>query len=89
MKHNLKPMILLICSLALQIYLKITLKKENVIFILGNTERTILENIEDIVSKSLPIDKVTNYYKEVKGAPRDVVLGYVTFTNEGKNVSTD
>ena len=69
--------------------LKITLKKEFVIFILGNTERTILENIEDIVNKSLPIDKVTNYYKEVKGASRDVVLGYVTFTNEVKNVSTD
>ena len=27
MKHNLKPMILLICSLALQIYLKISFKK--------------------------------------------------------------
>lgn len=63
--------------------------KGNFIFILGNTERTILENIEDIVNKSLPIDKVTNYYKEVKGASRDVVLGYVTFTNDVKNVSTD
>ena len=62
-------------------------EKGNVIFILGNTERTILENIEDIVNKSLLIDKVTNYYKEVKGASRDVVLGYVTFTNEVKNVS--
>jgi len=40
---------------------KITLKKENVIFILGSTERAILDNIEDIVNKSLPIDKVTNY----------------------------
>ena len=89
MKHKLKTMILLICSLALQMSLKITSKKENVIFILGNTERTILENIEDIVNKSLPIDKVTSYYKEVKGASRDVVLGYVTFTNEVKNVSTD
>ena len=69
--------------------LKIFFKKENVIFILGNTERIILENIEDIVNKSLPIDKVANYYKEVKGASRDVVLGYVTFTNEVKNVSTD
>lgn len=52
----------------------------------GNTERIILENIEDIVNKSLPIDKVANYYKEVKGASRDVVLGYVTFTNEVKNL---
>lgn len=69
--------------------MKITLKKENVISILGNTERAILENIEHIVNKSLPIDKVTNYYQEVKGASRDVVLGYVTFTNEVKNVCTD
>ena len=82
---------LLICSFALQMSSKINfqLKTENVIFILGNTELAILENIEDIVNKSLPIDKVTNYYKEVKGASRDVVLGYVTFTNEVKNVSTD
>ena len=65
------------------------MKIENVISILGNTERTILENIEDIVNKSLSIDKVTNYYQEVKEASRDVVLGYVTFTNEVKNVSTD
>ena len=68
---------------------KITLKKENVIFILGSTERAILDNIEDIVNKSLPIDKVTNYQNEVKGTSGDVVLGYVIFTNEVKNVSPD
>lgn len=35
----------------------------------GNTARAILENIEHIVNKSLPIDKVTNYYWEVKELP--------------------
>lgn len=29
-------------------------------FILGNTEQTLLDFIEDIANKSLPIDKVTN-----------------------------
>ena len=60
MKHKLKTMVLIICSLALQMSSKITLKKENGIFILGNTEQTILEFIEDIANKSMPIDKVTN-----------------------------
>lgn len=53
----------------------------------GNTERSILKNTVEIVNKSLPINKVVEYYKEVKGAARDVVLGYVTFTNAGKDVS--
>lgn len=70
-------------------FLKIILKKENVIFILGNIERIILENIEDIVNKLLLIDKVISYYKEVKGVFRDVVFGYVIFINEVKNVSID
>lgn len=61
----------------------------NLLFILlGSTERSILANIQDIVNKSLPPNKVINYYKEVEGASRDVVLGFVTFTNQVKNVST-
>ena len=56
-------------------------------FLIGNTERSILENVTNIVDQSLPLEKVISYYKEVKGASRDVVLGYVTFTNAGKNVS--
>ena len=56
-------------------------------FGLGNTERSILENIVDIVNQSLPLNKVISYYKDVKGASKDVVLGYVTFTSAGKNVS--
>ena len=53
----------------------------------GNTERSILENIAGIIDQSLPLNKVISYYKEVNGASRDVVLGYVTFTNAGINVS--
>ena len=46
-----------------------------------------MDNIGDIVNKSLPINKVIDYYKEVKGASKDIVLGYVTFTNSAKKVS--
>ena len=41
-------------------------------------------NIGDIVNKSLLINKVIDYYKEVKGASKDIVLGYVTFTDSAK-----
>ena len=54
--------------------------------IAGNTERSILENIDMIIEKSLPKDKVEAYYKEVDGASKDVVLGYVTYTNETQKV---
>ncbi|XP_078380442.1 uncharacterized protein LOC144663391 isoform X2 [Oculina patagonica] len=50
----------------------------------GSTERSILANIQDIINKTLPPNKVANYYKEVEGASRDVVLGFVTFTNQVK-----
>ena len=46
-----------------------------------------MDNIGDIVNKSLPINKVIDYYKEVKGASKDIVLGYVTFTDSAKKVS--
>lgn len=55
-------------------------------FFVGNTERKILENTDVIVDKSLPKGKVEGYYKEVNGASRDVILGYVTFTNATKEV---
>jgi len=55
----------------------------------GNTERSILENIDVIIEKSLPRDKVVTYYKEVDGASKDVVLGYVTFTNATKEYVED
>jgi len=53
----------------------------------GNTERSILENITEIVNTSLPISKVSKYYREVEGTARIAVLGYVTFTNSAKDVS--
>ena len=55
--------------------------------LIGNTERNILDNTDEILKKSLPTDRVISYYKEVKGASKDVVLGYVTFTNAVKVVS--
>ena len=45
----------------------------------GSTERDVLRNFEDIVQRSLPIDKVTNHYLECAGAGREVVLNYVAF----------
>lgn len=39
-----------------------------------------------IIEKSLPKDKVEAYYKEVDGASKDVVLGYVTYTNKTQKV---
>lgn len=45
----------------------------------GSTERDVLRNFEDIVQRSLPLDKVTHYYLECAGAAREVVLNYVTF----------
>ena len=36
--------------------------------------------------RSLPIDKVTKYYKECHGAGKQVVLDYVTFFEEQKMV---
>lgn len=55
--------------------------------LIGNTERNILNNSDEIVRKSLPTDRLISYYKEVNGASKDVVLGYVTFMNAVKIVS--
>lgn len=48
----------------------------------GSTERDVLRNFEDIVQRSLPLDKVTCHYSECTGAAREVVLNYVTFFEE-------
>jgi hypothetical protein len=48
----------------------------------GSTERKILKNAEDIVDKSLPLSKVTTYFKEVEGAANSVVLGYVSYVTD-------
>ena len=57
------------------------------LILIGNTERNILDNTDEIIRKSLPTDRVISYYKEVSGACKDVVLGYVTFMNTVKIVS--
>ena len=38
----------------------------------------MLENIDVIIDKALPKNKVVAYYAEVDGTSKDVVLGYVT-----------
>lgn len=48
----------------------------------GSTERTVLQNFEDIVERSLPLEKVTQYYMESPGAARNVILSYVAFFEE-------
>ena len=52
----------------------------------GNTARSILENIDVTIDKSLPKDKVVAYYSEVDSTSKDVVLRYVTFINATKEV---
>lgn len=47
------------------------------LILIGNTERNILDNTDEIIRKSLPTDRVISYYKEVNGASKDVVLGYI------------
>jgi len=42
-------------------------------------EREVLKNFEEIVARSLPLEKVAHYYEECSGAARDVLLNYVTF----------
>lgn len=48
----------------------------------GSTERTVLQNFEDVVERSLPLEKVTKYYTECPGAARNVILSYVAFFEE-------
>lgn len=48
----------------------------------GSTERTVLQNFEDVVERSLPLEKVTKYYMECPGAARNVILSYVAFFEE-------
>jgi len=34
------------------------------------------------VKRSLPLEKVTHYYKECPGAAKEVILNYITFFEE-------
>ena len=51
-------------------------------FLSGSMEREVLKNFEDIVQKTLPVDKVTRYYKECSGTAKEVILNYVTYFEE-------
>ena len=53
---------------------------------LGSTEREVLENVDTIVTTSLPIEKVQQYYSQVDSAGREVVLMYVAFYESQKLV---
>jgi len=51
----------------------------------GSFEREVLKNFDSIVERSLPIEKVQNYYKQCTG--KQVILDYVTFFEDRKMVS--
>ena len=53
--------------------------KVNMYSLSGSMEREVLKNFEEIVARTLPLEKVTHYYEESTGAARDVLLNYVTF----------
>lgn len=45
-------------------------------------EREVLKNFEDIVHRTLPVEKVAQYYKECPGTAKVVILNYVTYFEE-------
>lgn len=53
----------------------------NTLFVLGNTARKILKDSTDIVAQSLPIGKVVESYKAIRGSSKDAVIKAVQFTN--------
>ena len=55
----------------------------------GSFEREVLKNFDSIVERSLPIEKVQNYYKNCSGAGKQVILNYVTFFEERRKVSAN
>lgn len=57
-----------------------------IIFMPESTEREILKNFEEIVETSLPLK---SYYEECAGSAKQVVLNYVTFSEQRKLVSTN
>ncbi|KAK3697273.1 hypothetical protein QZH41_000324 [Actinostola sp. cb2023] len=48
----------------------------------GGTEREILKNMEGIVRKSLPTDKVSKLFQRCERSGEQVILAYVTFFEE-------
>lgn len=56
-------------------------------YTVGSFEREVLRHFGSIVEESLPLEKVTNYYKQSPGVAKQVILDYVTFFEERKMVS--
>ncbi|KAK3736982.1 hypothetical protein QZH41_015632, partial [Actinostola sp. cb2023] len=52
----------------------------------GCTERQILNNIENIVTTALPTDKIAKYLVECKKTSKKLILDYITFTEERKEL---
>lgn len=52
----------------------------------GSFEREVLKHFDTIVEKSLPLSKVTDYYKQSPGSGRQLILDFVTFFEEQKVV---
>lgn len=50
-------------------------------------EREVLKNFEDIVQRTLKVDKVGRYYEECSEAAKEVILNYVTYFEERIMVS--
>lgn len=48
-----------------------------------------MRNFEEIVERSLPLEKVKKYYQENHGSSKQVILGYVTFFEERIMVGPD
>jgi len=48
-----------------------------------------LRNFEEIVERSLPLEKVKKYFQENRGSSEQVILGYVTFFEERIVVGLD
>ena len=53
----------------------------------GSFEREVLRHFGSIVEESLPLEKVTRYYKQCPGVAKQVILDYVTLFDETKMVS--
>ncbi|XP_048576933.1 uncharacterized protein LOC116615566 isoform X2 [Nematostella vectensis] len=50
----------------------------------GSTEKAILNNITDIVSRSLPIDTLVKYHLQITSVSQDVVLNQVAYLQDVK-----
>ncbi|KAK3722577.1 hypothetical protein QZH41_019333 [Actinostola sp. cb2023] len=60
-----------------------TIRKHNITMcsFSGSTERRYLENIAEIVEKSLPLEKLSKYYFDISAA-EGYILSKITFTQE-------